>query len=307
MDDVVFGVIPPLTGEPRDSDPLPLAGQETSPLFEFFVPDEGGDFFIRVIALFRDNQPLLMPDQNVPTFQIGASSGLAMASVRPDSGEVSIPGVDGSPVASLRCEREPKAIFLITIADIVENSGDWMLRIQNNEPESLRFFGFSAPRERDTRQPWMRGGGGHLGLSSHQEGGAFKVRNWGTAPLIFDDEPGPIGDPDFGLHLKSLPEGRRLDPHQVGDIIFETTEVKRRGEITHQLSCNDPIEAHATFFFTVRAPEVFVPPAPPPPPPPEKFSCRVCGCEDFLGPPFIPGENCQRGSCEHGWASHAPI
>jgi hypothetical protein len=304
MDDEVFTVIPPRTGEPRDSDPLPLAGQETSPLFEFFVPKEGGEVFIRVIALFRDEEPL---GGEAPTFQIRAGRGV-LTSIGPDSEEVSIPGGDGNPVGSLRCQREPNDIFLITIADIVENSGDWKLRIRNNDPESLRFFGFSAPRERDTRQPWMRLGDPNTQfISSHLEFVGrtiqpIEVRNWGTAPLIFDDEPGPIGDPDFGLNLKSLPEGRRLDPHQVGVITFETTQVERGAEITHQLRCNDTIEVHAKLSLEISRPR---PVAHPPPPPPDTFCREGCGCEEFLGPPTAAV--CARDICRHSRASHMPV
>jgi hypothetical protein len=306
MDDEVFTVIPPRTGEPRDSDPLPLAGQETSPLFEFFVPDEGGDFFIRVIALFRDEEPL---GGEAPTFQIRAGRGV-LTSIGPDSEEVSIPGGDGNPVGSLRCQREPNDIFLITIADIVENSGDWKLRIRNNDPESLRFFGFSAPRERDTRQPWMRLGDPETEfISTHLEffgsdTQAIEVRNWGTESLTFDEAAGPIGDPDFGLRLESLPTSP-LDPHQVGLITFETAQVARSATLTHKLSCNDMIERHSTLSLEVRPP---APPPPPPPPPPEKLPCREgCGCPDFLGPQTSPSARCQRGICEHGLASHLPI
>jgi hypothetical protein len=235
------------------SGPLLLARQETSPLFEFFVPNEAEKVFIRMIALFRDNEPL---GGEAPTFQIRAGSGM-ITSVGPDSGEVSVPhpsGV-GNSVGKLRCQREPKDIYLITISDIVENSGPWKLRIRNNDAEPLRFVGFNSHRERDTLQPWMRLGNPNTSFISYLEFQAkrsirtIEVRNWGTAPLTFADEPGPIGGRDSDFILKSRPA--RVDPHQVDGITIEA-QSDTRTDFTHQFSCNDTIEGHANLSLAIR-------------------------------------------------------
>ena len=278
--EMVFTVIPPLRGEPRDSAPLPLAGGETSPLFEFFVSGEAQKIFIRVIALFRDNEPL---GGEAPTFQIRAGIGGVITSVGPDSGEVSIPRGDGTRAGRAECQREPNDIFLITISDVVENSGPWMLRIRNNDPEPLRFLGFSSDRERDTLQPWMRLGDPKPSfISSHFEFfGEYtlsqEVRNWGTKPLIFRDELGPIGGRDSDFILRKLPG--TVEPHHVDVITVEATQADTRSETTHQFSCNDTIEAHAKLSLEISPPT----PVTPPPPPPEFFCRRGCGCDTFVG------------------------
>jgi hypothetical protein len=170
------------------SGPVPLAGQQPSQLFDLVRKRDEGQMFVRLVALFRDNDPL---EGKAPTLQIKAGTGTILTSVEANASWVSVRDADDNVVGSATCQRLKNDIFLLTISDMAENSGPWRLRIQNNDAEALRFLGFTAPDPDDTRQPWMvlggaDNGGPVFGLSN--QGSRLRdieVRNLGTEPLRY--------------------------------------------------------------------------------------------------------------------------
>jgi hypothetical protein len=246
---MVFQVLP-------EAGPVTIGSQQTSQIFEFFVPDEAEQMFLRYIALFQDNDPL---GGEAPTFQIRAGTGV-FTSVGPASGSVSIPNGAGQTVGSVSCVRKDLDIFLLTISDPVENSGPWKIRIRNNDPESLRFFGFSSQHEDETLQPWMVLGNSKDVLSS---GGFFEmrnegessrdieIRNWGTTQLRFNEVLGPLKE-DASLSLTTLPA--TIDPHQLKQLTIQCTVENASPSAVHFLNCNDTNKDHTRLAISVLAP-----------------------------------------------------
>jgi len=246
---MVFQVLP-------ESGPVTIDSQQTSRIFEFFVPDEAQQMFLRYIALFQDNDPL---GGDPPTFQIRAGTGV-FTSVGPASGSVSILNGRNETVGSVSCVRKDLDIFLLTISDLVENSGPWKIRIRNNDPESLRFFGFSAQDEDETLQPWMvlgnskdvRSSGGFFEMRN--EDGSTKdieIRNWGTAPLRFNEVLGPLKE-EASLSLTTLPA--TVDPHQLKLLTIHCTVENASPSAVHFLNCNDTNKEHTRLAISVLVP-----------------------------------------------------
>ena len=282
--------------------PIKLAGQETSPVFEFSVPDEAQEMFLRVVALWRDNEPL---GGQAPTFKIRAGRG-DFVSVGPDSGDVSISS-GTIEVGSVRCQRHQHDVFLLTVSRLVENSGPWKIRITNNDSETLRFLGFSSHRDQETLQPWLvlgdpsAFGSGVLRFVGAQTR-SMELRNWGTAPLTFGEAAGaPLGGDGSPVVLVSRPD--RVSPHDVGQLKMSTSDVlavTRR--FVHVLRCNDTFTSHGRLNIDVEPPSTHEPF-----PESSEFFCRRgCGCLEYL-PSTPQGGPCERGICGHSAASHHPI
>lgn len=236
---MAFDVLPGLSG------PLPIAGQQTSQLFDIKLPPGEKTFFLRFIALFRDNEPL----GGEVTFQIRAGTGL-ITSVGPNS-SADIPDGDGNVVGSVTCERFPKDVFLLTISEIAENSGPWKIRIRNNDPESLRFLGFTSTQAENTFQPWLVVGDPNsqpFFLVGVHERLDVEVRNLGTKPLIFFEDIGPIAE-DSRVTLAERPD--QIDLHGAGKLTF-VCDAFRLGTTRHSLRCNDTFSEHKEISFLGR-------------------------------------------------------
>jgi hypothetical protein len=236
------------------SGPVTVESQETSPLFKFEVPIEAQATFLRVIALWRDNEVL---GGKAPTFEIKAGGGV-FALVGPNSGPVSIlDRTERTAVGSVVCQRLPDDIFLLTISDLVENSGPWMIRITNNDAESLSFLGFSSHHEEETLQPWMVLGdpnplidAGLFKFVGRSAGRDIPVRNWGTAPLTIRETLGtPLGGEDSPVVLTERPNS--VAPHRVDHLTIEAGESTFIRELPHLLLCNDKVDAHRQLLIHV--------------------------------------------------------
>jgi hypothetical protein len=286
--------------------PVTLATGQTSALFPFEVAVEAQVMSLRFVALFRDAAPL---GGEAPTFQLAAGHGV-LVSVDPSSGKATLANRDGDAVGSVSCQRLPRDIFLLTITEIAENSGPWQLRIRNNDPETLRFLGFSSQHEDETPQPWMvldepnaAFAGAVLRFVGDQPAREIMVRNWGTGPLLFRDTAGtPLGGEDSPIVLASRPD--RLEPHETGLLTTAASEVRATRVLTHFLLCNDTITAHREMRLELEPP----PPHGPvhSPVDPATFCRRGCGCMQYL-PPAQLGGACRRGICEHQLSDHQPI
>ena len=286
------------------SGPILVSGQQTSPIFEFFVPEEAPRMFLRVVALFRDGEPL---GGDAPVFQIKAGIG-EFTPVNSGSQDArSIVNGAGEEVARARCQRLPRDIFLLTLTNLVENSGPWKLRIKNLDDVPLRFLLFASHHEEDTKQPWLVVGGSNASAAGEPVPfGAsavsreIEVRNWGTAPLTFQEVPGPPWGGDRSpIFLESRPES--VAPHDVAHLVTRSGDIRASANLVHILRCNDTMESHKRLAFTVSAPTPR--PDPPPPPPPSVF-CR----EGDGGLHDVPSQGSEGPcrTCGHGVGSHRP-
>ena len=242
---------------PGPSGPLPIAGQQTSQLFDLNVPAGEKAFFLRLIALFRDNEPL---GGEAPTFQIKSGTGdLTPVGLNPAG--VKVLDGDGNFVGAVTCERGHKDVFLLTISEIEENTGPWKMRIRNNDSESLRFLGFTSTQVDQTLQPWLVIGKSSSSFSFSPpmvgvvqveiKTTVFEVRNLGTAPLIFFEDPGPIAE-DTQITLIERPD--RVDLHQLRTLAFNSLSTDPllfpfASPIEHFLLCNDTIKEHTKIEF----------------------------------------------------------
>ena len=231
-----FDVFPGLSG------PLPIAGQQTSQLFDLNVPAGEKAFFLRLIALFRDNEPL---GGEAPTFQIKSGTG-DLTSVGLNPAGVKVFDGDGNFVGAVTCERGHKDVFLLTISEIEENTGPWKIRIRNNDSESLRFLGFSSTQAENTLQPWLVVGGpgerraGESFFRLAEGSQSIEIRNLGTAPLDLFEDPGPLGE-DPSVILTEKPT--RVELHGKDKLTFKCDD-RAIGRILHFLRCNDMIKDH---------------------------------------------------------------
>jgi hypothetical protein len=243
---------------PGPSGPLPIAGQQTSQLFDIKLPPGEKTFFLRFIALFRDNEPL---GGEAPTFQIKSGTGdLTPVGLNPAGVKV-IDG-DGNFAGAVICERGHKDVFLLTISEIEENTGPWKIRIRNNDSESLRFLGFTSTQVDQTLQPWLVIGKSSSAFSFSPpmvgviqvviRTTVFEVRNLGTTPLIFFEKPGPIAE-DSQITLTEKPD--RVDLHQLRTLAFNSLStdpllIHNASPIEHFLLCNDTIKEHTKIEFS---------------------------------------------------------
>ncbi|WP_172652940.1 hypothetical protein [Rhodococcus opacus] len=286
-----------------DIEPLELRGGETGPLFPFFVTPGAETIFIRSIALWQDDQPLV---GNAPIFQLKAGTDGPLTSVVADAGSVYIKDGDGTIAGTANCERFPSDIYQIEVSNLAQNVDTWQVRIKNCESESLRFVWAVARTEPETRQPWMvltsadaeRSGGltTILGMSSATK---VTIRNWGTAPLKLNDEPGtPLAGEHSSAVLLSRP--KEVAPHQVREIEIKCGEVLYREEFEHALDTNDTNPAHTTLRFqTLPGGTLGTPTA---------SFCRYCTrCPAYQPTPNAPGVSCQRQQCGHSVAAHLTL
>ena len=283
------------------SGPVSVVAGASTPVFEFFVAEGVEQTFLRFVALFRDNEPL---GGNEPTFQIRADRG-EMSAVTSTSGDVAVK--DGQTVlGSVRCERLAADMFLLTIVTPPGSARPWRIRIRNNDPEPLRFLGFSSQHEEQTIQPWLALGTPGLSVVTTESGSVSReiaIRNLGTGPLTLSDGPGPIGGADSPVVLVSRPD--RVDPHHVDTLTLSIGHVFSRREIAHRLRSNDPADTHGRLSIVVDPP----PHTGPGPEPPSEFFCRRgCGCPEYIAPPPLQDDrSCDRGTCGHSLASHSPV
>lgn len=283
-------------------EPLGVPGGRTGPLMELFIPAEANEMFLRVIALWRDNTPLVGA---APTFHLKSGREGEITEVNADGEEVLIPDDEGKTAAHATCRRLPADTYLLTLSDLADSAGPWYLRIRNNDSETLRFTWVSATEEDDTLQPRMvleptgtDPGDGVLSLRSGETERVVRVSNCGTAPLIIDDEPGTTlgGSPAV---LSSRPA--RIAPHEVDHLTISCGEVSFYEEYEHVFYSNDPDPAHNTLRFqTLPVSGSDLGPLP-------GSFCRLCGrCPEYL-PPARPGGRCQRDRCRHAAAVHFEV
>jgi len=84
------------------SGPVPIAGQQTSQLFDLNVPPGKKTLFLRLVALFRDGDPL---GGAAPTLQIKAGTGGIISSVDVDAAPVGVRNVNNKVVGSAAFKR----------------------------------------------------------------------------------------------------------------------------------------------------------------------------------------------------------
>jgi hypothetical protein len=282
--------------------PVSLVGGQTSALMEFFVAEGVDEAYLRFIAVFRDNEPL---GGEEPTFQIRAGTG-QMSSVLSTAGAVPIRDADGKQVGAVTCERLREDTFLLTLSKPAENSGPWKLRIRNNDPEPLKFLGFSSQEKEETLQPWLVLANAQAHITSRETGLArhvIQIRNWGTGPLTLRDPPGmPLGREGSPIMLFSRPA--RVDPHRVGELMLDVSHVFSRTLVEHGLRSNDAVDAHGRVSIVVDAPGHI--PTFPVQPPSHTFCRTGCGCQEYIPPPHQVDGRCDRSSCRHSQGDHSP-
>ena len=128
-----FAAFPPAQGfplppgsAPAPLTPLELAAGAPSEAVHFEVPRQAVELFIRVIALFRDNQ---VSGGEAPTFEVRAGEGGPTALVVAAMGSpVSVPiigtvGTDPREAAFATCERENNDVYLIHLSKIQHDRG----------------------------------------------------------------------------------------------------------------------------------------------------------------------------------------
>ncbi len=286
------------------SEPLEVPGGQTGPLVELFVPVEAKEVYLRVIALWRDNVPLVGA---APTFHLKSGRDGEITAFTADGQEVVVPDDEGKAAAQVTCRRLPADTYLISISDISEDAGPWQLRISNNDSETLRFAWVSADDERDTLQPWMvleptgiDPGDGMLTLLRDESERVLLVRNRGTAPLLIKDEPGtPLG----GSPVVLVNRPALIAPHDVDRLTVKCGEVSFHDVFEHVFESNDPDPAHNTLRFQILP----LPAGKDLGPAPGSF-CRLCGrCPEYLSPPTHPGGPCRRERCRHTAAVHFAV
>lgn len=287
--------------------PLELQHNQSSSLFEFDVPIEFEEVFLRVIALWRDDDVL---GGNAPTFELRPRRGLITA-LSADQDNIEIRSNDGATLGIARCQRLPDDIYLLGVSEIAEGSRPWQLRITNNDPETLRFVWFSSRSETNTLQPWMNienlespGMGTVLGIRESVTKQMI-VRNWGTAPLVLEDEAGrPLGGEGSPAILVARPQ--EVPPHGRDTITIGCGRVEAtRTKIQHSFTCNDTVPEHTTLIieaFPTEGGGGFVPEV-------EPAFCRAgCGCMQYSPPPPPDvGGRCQNGRCRHPAAHHFDV
>ncbi|MFG1953480.1 hypothetical protein [Micromonospora sp. NPDC048830] len=300
---MMFEIYPP-------AEPLEIPGGGTGPLSGFFVPFEARETYLRVIALWRDNAPLV---GHAPTFELKSGRDGELTAVDAEGKTVGIRGAGDSFVASAHCQRLPGDTYLITISDIDEEAGPWYLRIRNNDPEPLRFVWVGSQRESDTLQPWMaldvpgaEQTPGTLSLLSDGPPTEVRVRNQGTAPLVINDEPGTQLDAGRSpAVLVSRPAP--IAPHDVGQLTIQCGTVSSAvTEFEHVFDANDPRVEHRTLRFQTLPISAGTPLGGQES---ESF-CRWCGrCPEYLppSPPGLPGGPCRRAGCADPAAAHFDV
>ena len=136
--------------------------------FSATVPAEATDTYVRIIALWHDNQSL---GAEFPTIGIRSGQGgltpLTVTRLGTPSQAVPIIGTGGAQAGSATCVAEDGDIYFIHIADIAEDNGPWQLRIKNNDPEKLGFVAVSST-DPGSDQPAVDGVGRHAEQLLHR-------------------------------------------------------------------------------------------------------------------------------------------
>lgn len=293
---MVFQLLP-------QTEPLELGGGATGPPLPFAVPIEATRMFIRVIALWRDNRPLV---GRAPTFELKFGRDGPLTAVDVGTDKVEIRGTEGDVAALAEVGRLPADSYLITLSGLEENPGPWHLRITNNDAETLRFACVASYREEETLQPWMtleRATTSQDGLpvlhgENHET--AIMVRNSGTAPLIIHDPPGTrLGSDRSPVVLLRRPAS--IAPHYTDELVVECGQFSFVDRFSHTFDTNDMDRAHTTLLFEVlprSAQHVSADDEP--------AFCRACGrCPDYVPPPRDAGGPC--GTCGHRGAQHFDV
>jgi hypothetical protein len=144
-----------------------------------------------------------------------------------------------------------------------------------------------------------------LSLVSGEPERRITVRNWGTAPLRINDEPGSqLGSGGSPAILLSRPD--QIATHDVDNLAVRCGEVSFRDDFEHVFDSNDSMAAHNTLRFqtfpAAGAGGIL-------PPDTETF-CRQCGrCPEYLPPPppATAGGPCQFSRCGHPGAVHFEV
>ncbi|MGG7569213.1 hypothetical protein [Streptomyces sirii] len=293
---MVFQLLP-------EREPIEIRGGATGPLVPFVVPLEATEMFIRVIALWRDNRPLV---GRAPTFELKSGRDGQLTAVDAGTGKVEIREIKGDIAALTEVQRLPLDSYLITLSGLEENPGPWHLRITNNDAETLRFAWVSSYREEETFQPWMAlerattSQDGLLALHGENPETVITVRNWGTAPLIINDPPGTrLGSEQSPVVLRRRPAS--IAPHDTDELVVECGQVCFADRFSHTFDTNDMNRARTTLSFEVL---------------PRSSAhdslddgpafCRACGrCPDYVPPPLDVGGPCE--TCGHRGAQHFDV
>jgi hypothetical protein len=297
---------------PFGSQVVELTFGQFSDAFEFSssVPVEVNDTYVRIIALWRDNQAL---GGEAPTIEIlSGAGGFTPLNVTPHGTETKIPIIGtGAVVAGMAsCQREDHDIYFVHISDLAEGNGPWHLRIKNNDPQTLHFVAVSSTDPDQTLQPWMVWGATpgsfttvtnpddlNFALPQRTSTHSVTVRNLGTEALTFAEQAGvSIGPPtDSPAVIITMPS--QIDPHGVAAIVFGVHTLGADAEVTvsHTMATND--QRH-TAILSIHVSRTNFPPPPPPPPPP----CNIDHCDGYL--PNSPGGPCQQPGCGHRSDQH---
>ncbi|GHF60639.1 hypothetical protein [Streptomyces thermodiastaticus] len=292
---MVFQLLP-------QTEPLELRGGAVGPLVPFTVPIEATGMFLRVIALWRDNLPLV---GRAPTFELKSGCDGRLTAVDAGRGKIEIPGADGEIAALAEVDRLPGDSYLIALAGLEERTGPWHLRITNNDAETLRFTCVASYSEEMTRQPWMAlecataVHDGLLALHSDTPETAIKVRNLGTAPLIINDPPGSRLGSD-GSPVVLLRRPAPIAPHHADELVVECGQVHYTDRFSHTFDTNDVHRPHTTLLFEVLPRSLRYDMH-------EEWAfCRACGrCPDYVAPPVGVGGPC--AACGHRAAHHSDV
>jgi hypothetical protein len=260
-----LGVLPTF---PFGDQVVELAFQQVSGVVEFSatVPAEATDTYVRIIALWHDNQSL---GAEFPTIGIRSGQGgltpLTVTRLGTPSQAVPIIGTGGAQAGSATCVAEDGDIYFIHIADPDLTSRPWM--VWGATPNSFSTVG--DPDALTFALPGL--------FSSH----TVTVRNLGTGTLQFGERAGiSIGAPDSPVVISTMPEG--IAPHGVADIVFGVHQGGAEQDVTihYAMHPSDPIHG-AALSISVRRTE-FPPPAPGVP-------CNVDRCAGYIPPrPYPP-------------------
>ncbi|KJS52892.1 hypothetical protein VM98_28550 [Streptomyces rubellomurinus subsp. indigoferus] len=312
---------------PFGSQVVELAFQQVSDEFPFsdLVPIEIGETYLRVIALWRDNQAL---GGKAPTVEVrSGQGGLTPLTVTPlGEGTTAVPviGTDGVVAAQGTCVRGNDDVYLVHLFAIAETNGPWQLRLTNNDPQTLHFVAISSTDPDQTLQPWMVWGATpgnftaagdpnelHVFLPGLFTTHAVTVRNLGTAPLVFDEKAGEsIGGPDSPAVMAALPARTDPDhhpliaPHGVDQIVFGVHHNGADADttVTHTVQAND--ERHQAQLTILVKRTNYPPPSPGAP-------CNIDHCPGYVPPPpYEPALGapttgpCGQTGCGHGEGFH---
>lgn len=294
---------------PPPLQPATLAPGATTDFVPFTVPDAGTDMFIRVIALFRDNQPLR---GKAPGFELRAGEGgPTPLTVTPEGSPSAVPvvgtvGVSPKEAAFASCERENNDVYFIHMARVQPRRSPWLLRITNTESQILHFVWFSSATEAQTRRPWMVWGAqtnnfddvGDLQYLTFELSGTITesvpVRNLGSGTLTLTDPPSqPIGPAGSPLLLISRPDS--IPPHHVDTVAFgvdpQDADADAEVDVRHVVASNDDVHVPSLLVRVISAH----------PPPVLGPHCNIDHCDGYRD---HTSGTCSQPGCGHDLNHH---